>query len=727
VVETSHGSAYTGGGGGGGGRIGGNVGSGVVIIRYITDSTAGYSIKGGTITTSGIYTIHTFNSDGVFTINAITNFKLTSVEAWGAGGNGRQGGSAGSGGGGGGAYAKLNDFSLVPIQENSFSVVTGTGVDSTFGGGFLKAEKGITPGGTAGGAGGQASNSLGDVVYSGGSGGTGNTTGDTGGGGGGAAGPDGAGEDGMVGGTGTSTDEAKGGRGNNTLGGTAGIRNTSPGGDSVLGGGGGGGGSNATSGTAGGSWGGGGGGGETAGGAGGTGAVRVKYVTLNFPTCTGGTKTTEGEYTVHTFTSNGTFVVPAIDVATVTTQAVTNITANTATGNGTVVSAGNLPVIERGVCWKTSSGPTTSDSKTVSSGSTGSYTVSITGLTQDTVYYARAYAINSLGTSYGAEVTFQTAGKPTVTTQAVSAIDLTTAVFNGTVVSQNGYVVTQRGFCYGLTTNPTITGDKIIVSGTTGAYTGSPTGLPNGTLYYVRAYATNAVGTNYGEEVTFTTLTAGDKQLIKDIGATTGESYSVSINVGGTEGTVTVKLGTTGYSQTIDAGAGVTVITGEYSGLSGLIIELSEGADCTVDDVYWVKLLGGEETIDWDLDQYTSFIPIDSSVKFKRVEDKELTRFDLYRYLDAQFKDLDGYVTLTITEEANDKSQNRNKTFVVGNETGVVSPFVKKRISMLSKNQALVVQFSNAKLSETFTICEYQLSGFREPKKLYKLSKIISI
>jgi hypothetical protein len=64
---------------------------------------------------------------------------------------------------------------------------------------------------------------------------------------------------------------------------------------------------------------------------------------------------------------------------------------------------------------------------------------------------------------------------------------------------------------------------------------------------------------------------------------------------------------------------------------------------------------------------------------------------------------------------------------VVGNETGVVSPFVKKRISMLSKNQALVIQFSNAKLSETFTVCQYQLTGFKEPQKLYKLSKIISI
>lgn len=95
-------------------------------------------------------------------------------------------------------------------------------------------------------------------------------------------------------------------------------------------------------------------------------------------------------------------VVPAV-----TTEAVTNLTATTATGNGTVVSDGGSTITERGVCWSTSLNPTTSDSKATSAGTTGSYNVSITGLTNGTLYHARAYAINSVGTSYGSDVTFQ--------------------------------------------------------------------------------------------------------------------------------------------------------------------------------------------------------------------------------------------------------------------------------------------------------------------------------
>lgn len=92
---------------------------------------------------------------------------------------------------------------------------------------------------------------------------------------------------------------------------------------------------------------------------------------------------------------------------TVTTQPVTNITATTATGNGTVVADGGSTITERGVCWSTSANPTTSDSKATASGTTGSFTASITGLTNGTLYHVRAYAINANGTSYGDDVTFK--------------------------------------------------------------------------------------------------------------------------------------------------------------------------------------------------------------------------------------------------------------------------------------------------------------------------------
>ncbi len=91
---------------------------------------------------------------------------------------------------------------------------------------------------------------------------------------------------------------------------------------------------------------------------------------------------------------------------TVTTQAVSSIAQTTATGNGNVTSDGGSTITERGVCWNTSTNPTTSNSKATSAGTTGAYTASLTSLTPSTHYYVRAYAINALGTSYGSNVEF---------------------------------------------------------------------------------------------------------------------------------------------------------------------------------------------------------------------------------------------------------------------------------------------------------------------------------
>lgn len=102
----------------------------------------------------------------------------------------------------------------------------------------------------------------------------------------------------------------------------------------------------------------------------------------------------------------GTNVSAAPQAPTVTTDSITNINGTTATGNGTVVSDGGATITERGVCWSTSANPTTSDSKATASGTTGSYSASITGLSNNTTYHVRAYATNANGTTYGSDLTF---------------------------------------------------------------------------------------------------------------------------------------------------------------------------------------------------------------------------------------------------------------------------------------------------------------------------------
>lgn len=108
----------------------------------------------------------------------------------------------------------------------------------------------------------------------------------------------------------------------------------------------------------------------------------------------------------------GFVLIPDTSAPTVTTQAVSAITNTTATGNGNVTSDGGATITERGVCIGASANPTTSGTKFTTTGTTGAFTVSMTDLTKNTHYHARAYAINSIGTSYGADVEFDTTNTP---------------------------------------------------------------------------------------------------------------------------------------------------------------------------------------------------------------------------------------------------------------------------------------------------------------------------
>jgi hypothetical protein len=94
--------------------------------------------------------------------------------------------------------------------------------------------------------------------------------------------------------------------------------------------------------------------------------------------------------------------------ATVSTDAVTGITSTSAVMGGNITNEGGATVTGRGVCYSTSVNPTTSDNKVEMGSGAGAFSLPITGLTAGTTYYARAYGINSQGTTYGTPVTFTT-------------------------------------------------------------------------------------------------------------------------------------------------------------------------------------------------------------------------------------------------------------------------------------------------------------------------------
>jgi uncharacterized protein (TIGR02145 family) len=192
----------------------------------------------------------------------------------------------------------------------------------------------------------------------------------------------------------------------------------------------------------------------------------------------------------------------------VTTGSILNITGNSATGGGNVTSDGGSPVSQRGVCWSTSPNPTTSNHTTNNSNGTGTFTSNLTNLSPGTTYYVRAYAISSAGTSYGDQVTFSTVNLPTVITGGISNITTNSATGGGIVISDGGSPVTQRGVCWSTSPNPTISNHTTNNGSGTGAFASNITSLSPETTYYVRAYATNLVGTAYGNQLQFTTLIA---------------------------------------------------------------------------------------------------------------------------------------------------------------------------------------------------------------------------
>jgi hypothetical protein len=107
-------------------------------------------------------------------------------------------------------------------------------------------------------------------------------------------------------------------------------------------------------------------------------------------------------------TTNGADLTFTPGGAVVTTATVTNIALYSATGGGEVLSDGGLPVTARGICWSTSANPTTADSHTTDGSGLGVFSSSVTGLSSNTNYHVRAYATNTSGTYYGADVQFTT-------------------------------------------------------------------------------------------------------------------------------------------------------------------------------------------------------------------------------------------------------------------------------------------------------------------------------
>jgi uncharacterized protein (TIGR02145 family) len=191
----------------------------------------------------------------------------------------------------------------------------------------------------------------------------------------------------------------------------------------------------------------------------------------------------------------------------VSTGEVTGIETNSAEASGMVVDLGD-GATQHGHCYGTVPNVTVAGSRTqLGKPSAGGFTSQLTGLTAGTKYYVKAYISSASETVYGKEIPFTTsaASLPVLTTAAITTVTFTTATSGGEVTSDGGAPVTERGVCWNTASGPSVTNSKTTDASGTGVFTSNLSGLTPGTTYYVRAYATSAAGTAYGNELIFTT------------------------------------------------------------------------------------------------------------------------------------------------------------------------------------------------------------------------------
>ena len=171
-------------------------------------------------------------------------------------------------------------------------------------------------------------------------------------------------------------------------------------------------------------------------------------------------------------------------------------------------------------------------------------------LSGNRVYNFDDYSVNLAG---GATVVEE--GTPVVLTDAATE-SAGTLDMDGTLSAAGDSGVIERGFAYSTESDPTISDDVVVVSGTsTGAFSGATEVLPNDT-YYVRAYATNSAGTSYGAEVSVDIAEGSTGGGGDNGGGDNGGGES-----GGTENGGTDSLADTGFDAATMALASAAMVT----------------------------------------------------------------------------------------------------------------------------------------------------------------------
>ena len=231
------------------------------------------------------------------------------------------------------------------------------------------------------------------------------------------------------------------------------------------------------------------------------------------------------------------------DLPTIGTTVAIDISAYSAKVGGEITSNGGADITERGIYWGSSANPQTTGTKlTVGSGN-GSFSSSLKNLSPGIDYYFQAYAINSKGTAFGAELNLKTLGKiPLATTLKIADLSTTNVKLSG-LVSAND-LSTTVSFEYGTNTSY---GSSLDVAG--GPITKNDdtlsailTGLTSATTYHYRVKAVNDLGSVYGADSTFKTVITGISGSVSDISGNTYLTIGIGYQTWMSENLKTTKL-----------------------------------------------------------------------------------------------------------------------------------------------------------------------------------------
>ena len=182
--------------------------------------------------------------------------------------------------------------------------------------------------------------------------------------------------------------------------------------------------------------------------------------------------------------------------------------------SGKLLETGGMPIINIGIAMSTNYNPTINDAKQIiqidfplAAGDPMAFFLD--KLSIGVKYHLRIFATNFIGTSYSQDTTITPTPPttPILSTSIISEIKGSSAMTGGKIISDGRSPITAKGVVWSKSSNPTIElSNKTIDGQGTIEYSSRILGLEVKTQYHIRAYATNQVGTSYGDEYVFVTM-----------------------------------------------------------------------------------------------------------------------------------------------------------------------------------------------------------------------------